>query len=78
MQNETAPHAAGRHPRAIAAAMILFGLLAVPIGLSDPQGSPTLSGDENSLLRRQADAADARFGFPVAPEPDAPPRGPGP
>jgi len=67
-----------KQPRAIPVAMILFGLVAVFVGLANPGGSTDprpqgLTADQGQMIR-----ADAVAGFPRAPLPDNPPRGPGP
>ena len=61
----------------ISIAMILFGLIAVFMGLLNPgdgtAARPTgLTVDQIELVR-----ADANAGFPLPPLPDNPPRGPG-
>lgn len=71
------PESAESKSRAIPIAMILFGLIAVFMGLLNPGGAVRprpagLTSDQLALAR-----ADARGGFPRPPLPDNPPRGPG-
>jgi hypothetical protein len=63
--------------RLISVAVIVFGLMAVPIGLANPHGNEHRASAEHTALQRQRDRADSIAGFPIAPHPDAPPRGPG-
>ncbi len=61
----------------ISIAMILFGLIAVFMGLLNPGDGTAprrtgLTSDQIELVR-----ADANAGFPLPPLPDNPPRGPG-
>jgi hypothetical protein len=63
--------------RAAPIAMIVFGLLAVFMGLLNPGGAdqPRPSGLATAQL--ELVRADAVGGFPRPPLPDNPPRGPG-
>jgi hypothetical protein len=67
-----------RRSRAIPVAMILFGLVAVFVGLANLGGSTDPRAQELTADQRQMIRADAVAGFPRAPLPDNPPRGPGP
>ena len=63
--------------RAVPMAMMLFALIATFTGLLSGGGpnstpAPGLGTDQTELIR-----ADANAGFPLPPEPDNPPRGPG-
>jgi hypothetical protein len=66
-----------RNSRAAPIAMIIFGLLAVFIGLLDPgrASAPRPSGFTTAQL--ELVRADAAGGFPRPSLPDNPPRGPG-
>jgi hypothetical protein len=66
-----------RNSRAVPIAMIIFGLLAVFMGLLDPGGAsaPRPSGFTTAQL--ELARADAAGGFPRPSLPDNPPRGPG-
>lgn len=64
-------------PRFLSILIIVAALAAVPIGLADPHSTRDSAALAHSALERQQAQADATAGFPVAPHPDAPPRGPG-
>lgn len=74
---KTMPTIRWHHATGLSIALTLSGLAAVLIGLDDPHSTDNRSGLEHSAVQRQQDRADAIAGFPVAPHPDAPPRGPG-
>lgn len=63
--------------RAVPIAMILFGLVAVFVGLLDPGGASQPRPGGFTSAQRELVRADAAAGFPRPPLPDNPPRGPG-
>jgi hypothetical protein len=67
---------AWRHPRTLSVALVLFALVAVPIGLAGPERPADRHGLELTAQLRQQARADVTAGFPAPPHPDAPPRGP--
>jgi hypothetical protein len=69
-------HEEGRS-RAVPIAMILFGLLAIFVGLLDPGGTSQPRPSGFTTAQRELVRADAAAGFPRPPLSDNPPRGPG-
>jgi hypothetical protein len=63
--------------RAVPISMIVFGLLAVFIGLLDPGGASQPRPGGLSTAQLETVRADAAAGFPRPPLSDNPPRGPG-
>jgi hypothetical protein len=59
----------------LSAALVVLAVLAVLVGIFDP-GAPSRPSEPADRIA--IDRADADAGFPKQPEPDNPPRGPGP
>jgi hypothetical protein len=69
------PPEAWHRSRIISIAIIIFALLAVPIGLADPHATDSSASAAHTTVQRQRDRTVATAGVPVAPHPNAPPRG---
>jgi len=66
-----------RNSRAVPIAMIVFGLLAVFMGLLNPGGASAPRPSGFTAAQLEMVRADAAAGFPRPPLSDNPPRGPG-